>query len=97
MDRKKRTFSLMEKYMTRLLLASTVSFLFLLIASGCGIVWLKVICAFISILIPGACFLYLYLAQEWKRRRSQWMVAASAAIVTCSIFSLILQFPSPAP
>lgn len=97
MDRKNRSYSLMEKYLTYAILTAFSFFFIFLIASGCGIIWLKVICAFFSILIPLLCFSYLYLVKEWRKKRSRWMVAASAAIFLCTVFSLILQFPSPAP
>lgn len=97
MNRTNRSYGLMEKYCTYAILAGLVFFFIFLIASGCAIIWLKVICAFFSILIPTLCFLYLYLVKEWRKKRSQWLVSASVALVLCTLFSLILQFPSPAP
>ena len=97
MEKKNRSYARMEKNMTSALLISAVCFLIFLFASGYGVTWLKVICAIFSILIPLICFGMLYLSQEWRKRRSQWMSVAAAALVICTIFSLILQFPSPAP
>ena len=97
MDRKNRSFSAMEKNMTLAILADLVIFTIFLFASGYGVTGLKIICAIFSILIPAACFCYLYLTHEWRKRRSQWLVAASLAIILCTLFSLILAFPSPAP
>ena len=97
MERKKRSFFLMEKYMTYAILLASVLFLVFLFASGYGTVWLKIICAIFSILIPLLCFGYLYLTEEWRKRRSRWLVAASLSLLLCTVVSLILQFPSPAP
>ena len=97
MDQKKRSFVVMEKYITIAIMAGCAFFLLFLTASGYGILWLKIICAIFSILIPLLCFLYLLLIKELHKRRSQWMIAASAALILCTLFSLILSYPSPAP
>ena len=97
MKRNRNDFRTMEKTLT-IALAIALSFFFLyLIASGYGITWLKVICAIFSMLIPLLGFVFLYLTKEWRKRRSQWMVAATSALFICTLASLILQFPSPAP
>ena len=97
MKKQNRSYTLMERRVTQAIAISAAFFFFFLIASGYQVVWIKVICALFSILIPLLCFAYLYLVQEWRKKRSQWMVAASAALILCTIFSLILHFPSPAP
>lgn len=97
MDRQKRAFLRMERYATFAIMTAAFFFLIFLIASGCGVTWLKVICAVFSIMIPLLCAVYLYLVKEWHRRRSQWMVAASLALLICTVLSLLLHFPSPAP
>ena len=97
MDRKNRSFSQMESTMTIVILVALILFLIFLFASGYGVAWLKIICAIFSILIPAACLGYLYLTLEWHKRRSRWLLAASLALVICTLCSLILQFPSPAP
>ena len=97
MKKESKKFQKLEKYMTIVLLCSLFVFLFYLFAAGYGINWFKIICAIISILIPLLCFLYLYLVREWRKKRSQWMIAASVALFSCTMISLLLSFPSPAP
>ena len=93
----KNHYATTEKYLTLATLIATVFFLIFLFASGYAVIWLKVICAIFSLLIPACSVLYLYLVKEVRKRRSQWLVAASAALLLCTVFSLILNFPSPAP
>ena len=97
MDRKNRSFARLENKMTLAIIAASILFLIFLFASGYGVAWLKIICAIFSILIPALCLGYLYLTLEWQKLRSRWMVAACLALFLCTIVSLILQFPSPAP
>lgn len=97
MDRKNRSFLHLEKRMTLAIIGATIAFVLFLFASGYNVVWMKIICAIISILIPAFCLGYLYLTLELRKRRSQWLVAASLALILCTICSLVLQFPSPAP
>ncbi len=94
---KKNRYREMERRMTYALAADLVLFILYLIAAGFGILWLKVITAIIAILLSGLCLGFLYLSQELTKPRSLWMSAASAAILACIIFSLILNFPSPSP
>lgn len=85
----------MERYMTYALIADAALFLLFLLFSGLGIAWLKVVTAVLAIALSALCLGYLYLSGELLRKRSLWMSAASAAIILCIIFSLILKFPSP--
>ena len=97
MDRNNRSFARLENTMTIAIIAAFILFLIFLFASGYGVAWLKIICAIFSILIPALSLGYLYLTLEWRKLRSRWMVAAYLALLLCTIVSLILQFPSPAP
>lgn len=86
-----------EKYMTICLGISLFLFIVFLFASGFGTIWLKAITSIINILLTLLCLAYLYFTQELLRRRSLWMSTVAAAILICTLFSLILQFPSPVP
>ena len=97
MDRKNRSFARMEAAMTFVIIAVAIFFVIFLFSSGYGVAWLKIICAIFSILIPILCLGYLYLTGEWRKLRSRWLMAACLALLVCTVFSLILQFPSPAP
>lgn len=85
----------MERYMTYALIANAALFLLFLLFSGLGIAWLKVATAVLAIALSALCLGYLYLSGELLRKRSLWMSVASAAIILCIIFSLLLNFPSP--
>lgn len=87
----------MQQIATAVLGGAFLFFIVYLIAAGCGILWLKILTSIITILACGLSLGYLYLAQELLRRRSLWISTAFAAILICTLTSLILYFPSPRP
>lgn len=87
----------MTTYMGYALLAATILFIIYLFAAGAGVIWIKVLCAIIAILICVLCLVFLYVTKELLRPRSLWMSSCALAIAICIFFSLILNFPSPAP
>ena len=95
MASRKNRYKQMEEYMTYALVADAGIFVLYLIFAGYGIIWLKVICSILCILLSAACLGFLYLTQELLRRRSLWMSAAAAAVLVCTLFSLLFNFPSP--
>lgn len=97
MSKQPNRYQQMERYMCMTLALDLVLFVVYLISAGSGIVWMKVICAILAILISGLCLAFLYLTNELLRERSLWMTVSAAAIAICTIFSLILNFPSPNP
>ena len=97
MAKRGNRYKRMERNMTLTLLADACLFILFLISGATGTLWLKVLTAIFAILISGLCLGFLYLSQELLRRRSLWMSAAAAAILICTVFSLILNFPSPNP
>jgi hypothetical protein len=97
MGRKNNRYLQFERYMTVVLGIALLIFIIFLIASGTGTLWLKVTTAIMNILLTILCLAYMYLTGELLRRRSLWMSTIAAAILICTLFSLILQFPSPIP
>ena len=97
MDRKINRYAKLEKAMTIALGSAQGLFILYMIAAGCGIGWLKWLCATLCVLAGAGAFAYLYLTQEWRKRRSLWLSAWAVALVIFTVFSLILQFPSPHP
>ena len=95
MEKDKNRFKALEKAMTITLLGITLIFILFLIASGCGIIWLKVILAIITAAACILCLAYLYITKLLIQPRSLWMTTAAASILACLLFSLILNFPSP--
>lgn len=97
MGRKNNRYLQFERYMTVVLGIALLIFIIFLISSGTGTLWLKVTTAIMNILLTILCLAYMYLTGELLRRRSLWMSTIAAAILICTLFSLILQFPSPVP
>ena len=81
--------------MTAVLIGDGVIFLAFLFFSGFGVVWGKVLTALLAIAISGLSLAYLYLSNEWLKRRSFWMTVAAAAVALCTLVSLICNYPSP--
>lgn len=97
MRSRKHRYAEMERSFGLVLLLDTVLFVFYLIAAANGTTWLKVVLFIAVFLISVLCLVILYYAGEIGRQRSLWLVAASAVIAICVLFSLILNFPSPNP
>ena len=95
MENNKNRYKELEKYMAIMLVSSAVLFLIYLIAAGCGIIWLKVLTAIITILICGLCLTYLYMTRLLLAPRSLWMSMAAGSVIICLLFSLIFGFPAP--
>ena len=91
----KTRFEEFEKKFTLLLIGTAILFIIFLIASGCGTTWLKVITAIITIAVCILSLAYLYMTKLLTQPRSLWMTTASAAILLCLLFSLIVGFPAP--
>lgn len=97
MSQRNSRYKQMEQYMTYALIFAALLFVVFLICAGAGVIWAKAVTAVLSILICAVCLAFLYMNHELLRTRSLWMTVAAVAIITCTIFSLILGFPSPNP
>ena len=97
MENNKNRYANMERKMTLILTGLIALFIIFLIASGNGIIWLKVVTGIVAILAGLLCLLFLYLSGELLRQRSLWISTAFAGIVLCTLFSIILNFPCPKP
>lgn len=85
-----------ERILAYGLIADAVLFLLYLLMAGLGVVWLKWVLAIAAILLSAAGLASLYLTGELRRQRSLYLTAGFAAVVVCILFSLILNYPSPA-
>ena len=95
--RSRNRYREMENMMMKILIGDgLIFFLYMFAASRVG-VWsvIKVICAVLAIAISVLCLVWLYLTQEFTRRRSLWMVTASVSILACILVSLCLGYPCP--
>lgn len=97
MAKKLNRYKVMERNMLFVLLTDLLLFIFFLISAGNGITWLKVVLSLFVMIISLGSLGFLYLSNELLKRRSLWMGTAAAAMFLCTIFALILNFPSPAP
>ena len=86
-----------EQLLTRVFLADTAVFVLYLIFAGFGLTFLKVLTVIIALAGSALCLAYLYMLGEFKKARSRWLVMGFGAIILCTLVSVILNFPSPAP
>ena len=83
----------MEFQLTRILLADLAVFVLYLLCANFGIGFLKWLFAIVAIVGSGLCGAFLYINGEWKKRRSLWMFMGFAAILLCTLVSLICKVP----
>ena len=86
-----------DQLLTRVIIADTAVFVLYLIFAALGLVALKIIISIIALLVSGLCLAWLYTLGEFKKARSRWLVMGFGAIILCTLVSLILNYPSPAP
>ena len=79
--------------MTRVVIGDVFLFLLYMLCAAAGIGWLKGLTAFITIVGSAACVGYLYLSQEWLKKRSLWMTMSFGAIALLTLVSLICKVP----
>ncbi len=79
--------------MTRVVIGDVFVFLLYLLCAATGIGFLKGLTAVVSILGSAACLAYLYLTQEWLKKRSLWMTLSFGAIALLTLVSLICKVP----
>lgn len=92
---KRNRYRELEYNMTRVLIADAAVFALFFLFSALGWTALKVITAIVAILASLLCLGYLYMTNELRRRRSLWMVTGAAAVLLCTLVSLILSWPGP--
>ena len=79
--------------MTRVVLGAVLVFLLYLLAAATGIGWLKGLTAVVNILGSVLGIAYLYLTQEWLKKRSLWITLSFASLALLTIVSLICKVP----
>ena len=79
--------------MTRVVIGDVFVFLLYLLCAATGIGWLKGLTAFVAIVGSGLMLGYLYLTQEWLKKRSLWMTMSFAAIALLTLVSLLCKVP----
>ena len=93
MAKRKNRYRQLDFIMTRVIIGDAFVFLLYLLAAAAGIGWLKGLCAFVAIVGSALCATYLYLTQEWLKKRSLWMTMSFAAIALLTLVSLICKVP----
>lgn len=94
--KRRNTFRRFERILTQVILGALAVFLLMLVAAANGIGWLKWILALAVILVSGLGTALLVAKQEHRRRRSWWILASFAALLLCTLVSLIVGYPAPA-
>lgn len=95
MAKRRNRYQQLDRYMTYALIADAILFLLFLLFAGSGILWGKILTALVAIGISSLCLYVLYVNNELLRQRSLWMSVGAAAIILCTLVSLILNFPTP--
>lgn len=91
-----RSFRQLEQRLTYAVLGDLALFIFMLVAAGKGIFWLKVILGILTIALSAVGCTFLVLINEHRRRRSWWIMTSFGAILVCTLVSLIAGYPAPA-
>ena len=91
----RKRYKELEQMMARILVADVVVFALFALFAGLGVVAMKVICAFVTIIVSAMCLAFLYMTGELKKRRSLWLVVGFIGILACLLVSLICNFPAP--
>ena len=90
---KQNSYQQFERQLTIALIGCAVVFLLYLIVAALGVIWLKVITAIITILVPCLCLVFLYMTNELLKQRSLWLTTGFLGIFLCTLVSLIANFP----
>ena len=94
---KRNRYKQLEQLLTRVLIADTAVFILYMIFAGFCISAMKIVTVIIALLLSGLCLVYLYMLGEFKKARSRWLVMGFGAIILCTLVSVVLNYPSPAP
>ncbi len=78
---------------TRVVIADAFLFLVYLLSAATGLGFLKGLTAFVCVVGSALCLGYLYLTQEWLKKRSLWMSMSFAAILLLTLVSLLCKVP----
>ena len=95
MDSKPNRYKELELYLTYALIIDAVLFVLYLIVAGFGIIWLKVITAFLALGLSSLIIYFLYINNELLRQRSLWVTVGAASVFICTLMSLVLNYPCP--
>ncbi len=87
------TFRELEQLLTKIILGTAIVFVLMLAAGGNGVGWLKFTLAIPVLLVSGLGTALLIVNQEYKKRRSWWMLASFASLFVVTLVSLILKYP----
>ena len=93
--RHRNKFRELERSLTMVIFADLVLFALTLAAGGVGIGWLKIVVGILTVLISGLGCTFLVLINEYKRRRSLWMLSAFGSMLLCTLVSLLTNYPAP--
>lgn len=85
----------LERTLTMVIGAQCAMFLVMLLAAGFGILWLKILLGIAVMLVSALGGGLLILMQEYRRKRSWWLLSAFASLFACTLVSLIVGYPAP--
>lgn len=88
-------FRQLERWLTMVIAGELVLFVLMLICGGVGILWLKILLGLVLIAVSGLGCALLIMMQEFRRKRSWWLLSAFGSIALCTLVSLIAGYPAP--
>ena len=74
MEGRQNHYKELERYLTFSLIIDAIIFVMYLIVAGLGIIWLKVITAFLALALSALIEYYLYVNNELMRQRSMCVI-----------------------
>lgn len=99
MEKKERAsrpgFRQLEKNLSMIIACELAVFVLMLICGAAGIFWLKIVLGLILLAASALGCGLLILMQEYRRKRSWWLIASFASIFLCTLVSLIVNYPAP--
>ena len=93
MAKRNNRYRQLDYILTRVLVVDAAIFILYLLSAALGIGLIKWLTAIVAILVSALCLGFLYLTQEWLKKRSLWMTLGFAAIALCTVVSLICKVP----
>ncbi len=92
---KRPGFRQLERMLTMVIAGETALFLLMLIVAAFGITWLKVLLGIVILAASALGIALLILMQEYRRKRSWWLLSAFGSLLVCTLVSLIVGYPAP--
>lgn len=92
---KRPGFRQLERLLTMVIAGETAAFLLMLTVAAFGVTWLKILLGVAVMAVSGLGCALLILMQEYRKKRSWWLLSAFGSLLLCTLVSLIVGYPAP--